>query len=311
MSGTDLTSAMEAAVARMERNRGGGTALAHAPSPRPVVALAIVPDTGEALLPSAVDLPSMPEDIADAMAVARATASGATIAAPAPVRASAAHHAMRVERLLLPLADPDLIREWLGRWAPHCRRQNGEDYEGRERAILLAVSDLPAIAFCGETAALAAREPRFEWLPTPQAVSALLDAWLAPYRTALEAARRVAAARDPEPAAREAAGPDAARLTPAQEAERKAAVAKTMEGFREAMAAAREANARGMGNGGRPKPRYVTPLELGIQMLNELRQGVAPAIEPAMRTRFAAHLRKNPDVAEALEAEMERAGVAA
>lgn len=317
MSTTEIGTALTAAVERMAQNRSNpGTAVTRAAEGPPRIGIVTGPG-GAVLLPAAIPLPPLPDDKAlrSAMLTAIGDPAGVPSAltderggvvwlpskalplvAAAPVRAAASEHADRIGRILAPLAEDALIQEWLQRWAPNCNRRNDQDYFAWEQGVLLAVRSLPAIVFSDETAVLAAQSPTFRWLPAPPDVFGFLTAWLAPYRDTLAAARRVVAANEPAPTAREAL--PGAPLTEDQAAERKAAIAGTMQRFRETMAATREK--LGRPTEGRPTPRYLSPLDLALTLKQQLSSG-PPETASAARMRLAVLLRQHPDIADLLE----------
>lgn len=300
MSGTELVTAMEAAVARMERNRNAVAVPGTETERRPVMEVALHPTTGAAMIPAAPRVPPPGKDLASALSIARAAGTQCyAVVASAEARQAAEGYAASLHRLLHPVADPDLIREWLARWAPRCRRQSGDDYSDFERDVIFALEDVSAIAFCVETAKLAAQEPRFEWLPSPRAIHALLAAWLAPHHASLEAARKVAVAEEPEPPAREAANPRP--ITEQEIAERRAAVAATMAKHR-AIMEARRSDDRVFGSRPKPKPSTYAPYFHVVSLRDTLvNGGCEPKHRPAMTTRLAALLKTHPDVAEEIQ----------
>jgi hypothetical protein len=312
----EFRSAISGVVAQVRANMASPTsgALQAQPPARQVLSLRI-DDYGEVLLPRLPALPVAEGDLGRALKIASAAMAEATPdirdedgravwVAPHPpslgfapeVRTAAAGYVRAIGALLDPVAEPDLIRDWLDRWAPHCRRQNGEDYGERSKAILLAVQSLPGGVFSAEAAAACGQ--RFEWLPTPAAVYEQLKAMCAPYQAALTAARAVAQAGDPEEPAREATG--SRELGPEEIAERKASIAGAMQRFHDLMeeAAAKRRRAEGRSPSGAPEAKTLDPYSLAVQLVREIENGALPILREASEMRLRALLQRHPHVAE-------------
>ena len=236
-----VSTALAEAVARMEANRGTGVALGSAAS-KPKVGLMVREDGGGFCLPPtpwvapaspelALKLRGIaaerdPEPVRDdaGFIIARPSPAGPVTATPA-LRAEAVERVRTLDAILGYLAERDVIEEWMQLWAPHCLRQTGVEYADREAAIIFAVQNLPAIAFCEDTARLCSQQNRF--LPLPADAYEQLMGWLRPWQAERDAAHAIATARNADGPGRER--PVNAPLSAAEVEERRRAAAATVE----------------------------------------------------------------------------------
>lgn len=318
----DLGTALTAAVNRMAENRanGVGSNLTTLHGGRPVVELQF-DAADQPILPQMPALPAASDDLHRALRLAVPTEAPPpvrdedggivwvapkpiTIGIPAEIRAQAAERGRFIDMVLQPAAHPDLIGEWLLLWAQQCGRRKDQDFSGWQQAVLRAVAELPAVVFSDETAAMASQ--RFEFLPTPASLHGMLVGYLTPLREAADAARRVAAAPDPAPLARER--PASSPLTDAEMEERRAFAAERVAKLKRDMAeiTAERRRHQNKNPAKADDASYHDPYHLAVSLRQSIAMGGNESLVAASRTRLNALLAIHPHVAELLDAEREQ-----
>jgi hypothetical protein len=213
-------------------------------------------------------------------------------------REAAASRASVLDRLLSEQArvSPALFREWLKPLMLGSRNPPPPDAFGiQATAMFTLLADLPAAAFTAETQRLvAARSP---FCPGAADIRAVLQSVANGWVRERDLLRRCSMRRWAPPVAPE---PSLVATTAEEAAARKAAVAKTLARFKTDMEQVRAKREGSLGSDHKRlvSSRHLSPLQQVMGLVEVLRKGPVPELEPLLRLRLGTLLKQHPEIAD-------------